>query len=1852
VAMPMPASIIATLRPKTAGQAINLGGADAAGTLGLTAAELNRITAGTLRIGDSTAGLITISQAISPSGTSTLDLVSGAGVTQTATPLAAATPVSVANLAIQAGGTVDLQAASNDVDQLAVQTSSGHIRFTDSDGLAVGTVNGLDGIVATAGSVSLTSMTGDVEVSNTSAANDLEVTADWALNVNLLGAGAKFTVAGSAVVYGTGGANFVADRIDLTGSLNAGPNRSVNLSPWTNGWQINLGSTSDTAPNTLELSDAELDRITGTGGVLIGSTSAGAIHVSQSISPASLNPLVLTTASSVSQSAAILVGGLAVTAGGNITLNHSDNDVFAFAAKATTGDIVYVDRNDLVVGFVYSVQGIDADNGNVQVSSLGGNFRVANTPAVNDIEATGAVNLSTLGDESMLTISALAKIQASAGSHTYTADKMDLQGTVTANTLSLVPAHAGKQINLGSTVDTAPSTLELSDAELDRITASVIQIGMSTGGAISITKSISPANANTLHLVSGSTITQPGFSPREITVSQFAAEATGEITLGVNNDFGKVAARSTTAAVYLNDANGMTVGEVDGLNQTSAATNLTLVTQTGNLTVENTSAIDEVVAVNLSVTLYGTEGVFEQLAGSRMSASNQAGIAADKMKLGGQITTGTFGTVFLQPRLAGLALDLGSATDNAPNTLELSDAELSFVTGGTLTIGQSTSGIIVSAPIAAEGAGRLWLKSSGGLTQTAPITQSWLIAEVATSLVLDGANDVELVTLASTAGSIVFRDVDGFVATRSDGNPAVNAPAGSVTLTSLGGVLELNRSNDGNALVAAGPVVIDVASDDAKFKLGQSRTLTSAGSVTITADKMDLAGSISAAGQIVTLRPWEASDAIVLGSATDTTNDTLELSAAELDRITAGVLTIGSSNAGAIMISQAIDTANVNTLALITGGSIFDGNAAGTDLIVINLTLQSGNGIGATDQLEIDATNLSAVVTAAGAINLRDLAGGLIVNSATTSSGTIALSADPGGSLSLVNVMAGNGGAVTVTALGSLYLGSVGTTGSASLTSAGAIEELGVDTAADITAGTLSFSASYGIGEVGQLEIDAETLIVNVSQIGSINLNDVGGELTVASATTFNGPITINANSGSDLILTSVTAGNGGAVTLSGEGSVHLGTVTTSGGAWVTSSGTILDSNGSAGNVFAATLIFSATVGIGSTSDPIETAVAKLEASGGVDGVFIANTGALTIGGIGSLAGVSATGGNIVLSAASPVVVEEDILGNGHVFVTAGENAMSGDNLTVNSGVAVRSFGGNVALSAGDAVNLNTGSTISASGTVIMNIGYADSDSGGSAVIRGIITTSSTVLVIGGNGSDSLTLDFASAELPTAGLNFQGGTGVTDRLLLTNTSSFQTATTAFTGQGAATVSFPVAPAVSYSEVEAMDISGAIAANLVFNLPGTADLPILEDDGVSGNNVSRIQSRNASQSFVSTTFVNPTTSVTVNLGADDGDLLLTTLDSSFNSALTANGQLGDDNITVAARTGSGTYTVDGGTGTNRLVGPNMGYTWTINANNAGFIGVAGGHDVDFSNVQRLVGGSLADKFKFTAQGAISGSIDGGNGNDKVDLGAYTTPLTWNVSGTYAGSVSTFTFSSVEDLASGQANDIFRFLAGTTRMLDGGAGRDALDYSILATSVTANLQTGAATFVNAGASSSVAGIENIFGGAANDILTGKDGQNNILIGNAGNDTLVGGNGRDILIGGYGADTLRGGSGEDILIGGRTNYDSSAPASIVALDSIMAEWNSSRTYKQRIFNISNGTAANSNQMDSSTFNTRQNSNNFLRSTGFSTDITVFDDAAVDGLFGDTNQDWLFSKTSGSNRDGGSALENGEVATNTTTL
>jgi hypothetical protein len=102
--------------------------------------------------------------------------------------------------------------------------------------------------------------------------------------------------------------------------------------------------------------------------------------------------------------------------------------------------------------------------------------------------------------------------------------------------------------------------------------------------------------------------------------------------------------------------------------------------------------------------------------------------------------------------------------------------------------------------------------------------------------------------------------------------------------------------------------------------------------------------------------------------------------------------------------------------------------------------------------------------------------------------------------------------------------------------------------------------------------------------------------------------------------------------------------------------------------------------------------------------------------------------------------------------------------------------------------------------------------------------------------------------------------------------------------------------------------------------------------------------------------------------------------------------------------------------------------------------------------------------------------------------------------------------------------------------------------------------------------VTNVPNVRGGQGGNHLTGN-ALGNILIGGAGPNTITGGSGRSILIGDKGLSTVVGGSVDDIVIGGSTNYDASSTANDLALEAILAEWQSSDTYATRIAKIKAG-------------------------------------------------------------------------------
>jgi uncharacterized repeat protein (TIGR01451 family) len=178
-------------------------------------------------------------------------------------------------------------------------------------------------------------------------------------------------------------------------------------------------------------------------------------------------------------------------------------------------------------------------------------------------------------------------------------------------------------------------------------------------------------------------------------------------------------------------------------------------------------------------------------------------------------------------------------------------------------------------------------------------------------------------------------------------------------------------------------------------------------------------------------------------------------------------------------------------------------------------------------------------------------------------------------------------------------------------------------------------------------------------------------------------------------------------------------------------------------------------------------------------------------------------------------------------------------------------------------------------------------------------TACTSITFNGDDGNDSFHLNQSAAILGAGcviNVNGQGNGATSGDSLTIEGGSFSTATYDYASEHSGTIQLDIdgsggvaAATINYTGLEPITNSGT-ADDIIFNLPDSADDVFLEDDGIAGNNVSRLRSSNAS--FESTTFSNPAGSLTINAGG------------------------GDDTVTVAAPEAlTGSITIEGGTGTN-------------------------------------------------------------------------------------------------------------------------------------------------------------------------------------------------------------------------------------------------------------------------------------------------------------------------------------------------
>jgi filamentous hemagglutinin family protein len=519
--------------------------------------------------------------------------------------------------------------------------------------------------------------------------------------------------------------------------------------------------------------------------------------------------LQLTTGGALTQTGTITATGVRIASSGPVTLNNAGNAITTFAANVTGAgnSLSFNESNGLTIGSVLGLNGVTTSNGALTVTSATGGLTVAN----NVNAGTGSVTLNANGANQTLTTNAGTNVNGSGGV-ALVGDNMTLNGTVTAagQTVTLRQLSNGRLINLGTKV---AGQLGLTDAELDRVTATTLEIGNNASGNISNTAAISPANASTLSLETAGTITQTATG--SLTVPTLIAKTRnnlgGAITLGnATNEVATIDLRARNAAdtadandaITYRDASGFDVAAV----QTAGTLNLTAggtITDSGALLVGGTTTLT---AGTNNITVDTTTNNFNTVVVA--SGNNVTLVDADALSLGASTVSGT-----LNVTTAGAITQTGAVAVTGVTTLVAGANDITLTNGGNnftsigITSGNNVSltdgnaltlnasnvsgtfsanagDVTVGGAVASTG-GAVSLIASNSVTQSANLSAV-------------GANDV---TVTATTGSITMAPA----ATTTIGTGAINYTAGSgVTLGSLSTGGGVNVSAGGSVLSAAG----------------------------------------------------------------------------------------------------------------------------------------------------------------------------------------------------------------------------------------------------------------------------------------------------------------------------------------------------------------------------------------------------------------------------------------------------------------------------------------------------------------------------------------------------------------------------------------------------------------------------------------------------------------------------------------------------------------------------------------------------------------------------------------------------------------------------------------------------------------------------------------------------------------------------------------------------------------------------------------------------------------------------------------------------------------------------------------
>ena len=476
-----------------------------------------------------------------------------------------------------------------------------------------------------------------------------------------------------------------------------------------------------------------------------------------------------------------------LSGGPNITLGSGAAGIVSGTMPGTVvfhpNDVVGIvfnlgDMNDLL-----NVQGL-ADP--LTVNGEGGDDRFTTN------SFSGAITLSANGgpiyvETESVSLSASSPTPiTNATSVTFKTNNFETAGTITATSISILSATAGREYDLGTE---NASRISITAAEASKLVAGTIRIGDATSGAIFSDDALNFGSATLLLTAGGNTgITQSGAGA--MTTALLGIQSSGSVTMNGANNVARLAANLTGsgASLAFTDANGFQIGDVGGISGLITASTGSVTLNAGNVQqtvdariqtnslvlqgagpflLENATNDVAGISANIFGSLAYTDATALATFGPVATGGGSISLVADSMNLAHSINAGT-ANVTLAPLTSSTAINLGGA--DAANVLGLTDAELGFITASTLRIGVpegvvAENPLTVSAAIAPAGVSTLELNVATATASGAgAITVPSLSLLTQGAITLGGANDVDTLIFASgtVTGNSTFADADGF----------------------------------------------------------------------------------------------------------------------------------------------------------------------------------------------------------------------------------------------------------------------------------------------------------------------------------------------------------------------------------------------------------------------------------------------------------------------------------------------------------------------------------------------------------------------------------------------------------------------------------------------------------------------------------------------------------------------------------------------------------------------------------------------------------------------------------------------------------------------------------------------------------------------------------------------------------------------------------------------------------------------------------------------------------------------------------------------------------------------------------